>query len=93
VVLDDARRATVDLAITDECAFRDWMLHAAAVRTNHVHVVVSGDATPERMLITLKGSATARLLKAGLAEKGSPTWARHGSTRYLWDEDAVAEAV
>ncbi len=65
---------------------------AANVRTNHVHVVVAGAETPERMMTAFKAWSTRRMREAGLVAEGSP-WSRHGSTRYLWDETELADAV
>jgi hypothetical protein len=41
VLLDRARRASVERAIRETCAHRNWELRAINVRTNHVHVVAS----------------------------------------------------
>jgi len=41
VILSRAQRAAVRDAIRDLCASREWVLHALAVQTNHVHVVVA----------------------------------------------------
>src|SRR5215216_1710187 len=46
---DPIRRAVLDVLI-EVCRHRGWFLHAAHVRTTHVHLVVSGDAAPEKML-------------------------------------------
>src|SRR2546421_422465 len=48
--LDEPRRRIVLEAIQEVCRHRQWTLHAAHVRAHHVHVVVSGDATPEKMM-------------------------------------------
>src|SRR5258708_38386433 len=39
--LDSRQRRIVDNAIRGVCKYREWLLHAINVRTNHVHTVVS----------------------------------------------------
>jgi hypothetical protein len=60
---------------------------ALNVRTNHVHLLVAANERPERVMSTLKTWTTRDLREAGLAAPGQKVWARHGSTRYLWDEE------
>ncbi len=92
LTLDETRRFVVDQAISEVCAHRGWMLHALHVRTNHVHVVVSADRMPERVMNDLKSWATRAMIEAGSIQKGIKAWARHGSTRYLWNEEQVHDA-
>jgi REP element-mobilizing transposase RayT len=40
------------------CSHRDWILLAAHVRTNHVHVVVTTGDTAEQVMNTLKSYAS-----------------------------------
>jgi REP element-mobilizing transposase RayT len=88
----DHRRAVQD-AIREVSRHRKWSLHAANVRTNHVHVVISADRPPEFVMNSLKSWATRKLRDAGLAGSDQKVWARHGSTRYLWSEQDVVDAV
>jgi REP element-mobilizing transposase RayT len=53
-LLDQRRREIVLAAIQEACAFRQWTLLAAHVRTNHVHMVVDSPAKPEQVMTTLK---------------------------------------
>ena len=92
VMLSDAQREVVHRAILDVCRHRRWALHALNVRTNHVHLVVSSDEGPERVMNTLKSWATRRLTEAGQWAGGSRPWSRHGSTRYLWKPEQVENA-
>jgi len=91
--LDVARRQVTLRAIREIAERKHWPLHAAHVRSNHIHVVVSAGATPERVMNDLKTAASRRLNQAFPDERGRPRWARHGSTRYLWSEDEVAYKV
>ncbi len=40
-----------------------------------------------------KAWATRRLREASLAAQEERIWARHGSTRYLWNEEDLSNAV
>ncbi len=92
VRLDEARRNIVHQTINEAAKHRDWTVHAINIRTNHVHVVVSADAIPERVMNTMKSWATRRLVEAGVLPIGTKAWTRHGSTRYLWKTDQVEAA-
>jgi len=94
VVFDADCRVVVEGAIRDHGRVRGWAIHAVNVRSNHVHVVVENSGEmPERMMAQFKSWATRRLREAGLAEPDGRVWVDHGSTRYLWKEVSVAEAV
>ena len=71
------------------CRYRRWTLLAAHVRTEHVHVVVQAEATPERVLNDFKVYASRRLSEAGFENSERKRWTRHGSTRYLWKREQV----
>jgi REP element-mobilizing transposase RayT len=88
--LDEPRREVVLAAIRQDCEFRGWTLHAVHVRANHV--VVSAEPAPERVMNDLKSYASRRLNEAGFDSRERKRWTRHGSTRYLWDEEAVGRA-
>ena len=84
VTLDTTQRESVDAAIRRVCAHSGWRLLALNVRSNHVHCVVTSDTTPERTMTAFKSWATRGLDEAGRRPDGR-VWARHGSTRWLWD--------
>jgi REP element-mobilizing transposase RayT len=92
VVFDAEHRAIIRRTIAKVCAHRNWDLLAVNVRTNHVHVVVAAEDTPELVMTSLKSWSTRRLVAAGVTQRGSPVWSRHGSTRYLWTERQVGDA-
>lgn len=59
----------------------------------HVHAVIAGDTAPERMLTDFKAYAT-RALRRELPEiRRGRYWARHGSTRYLWNHVSLRAAI
>jgi REP element-mobilizing transposase RayT len=80
-VLDEAGRAVVLVAIQRHCARRGWNLLAAHVRSNHVHAVVE-ESYASRELNQLESDGPDR-----------KRWARHGSTRWLWKDEEVRQAL
>lgn len=92
VVLNAEMRRAVEVTIRNVCNFRDWTLYALNVRTNHVHVVVSAEQSPERVMNTLKSWSTRRLREANLYDCDHSPWTRHGSTRYLWNDEELQAA-
>jgi REP element-mobilizing transposase RayT len=91
--LDNPRRQSVLQAILKRSRDRGWQVLAAHVRSNHVHVVVEGDDEPELMMTQLKSAASRHLNEIGLGDSTTKRWARHGSTRRLWDRDSVLKAI
>ena len=91
--LDDARRAAVLRAIRNHCVFRAWKLLAAHVRVTHVHVVVETEVSPERVMTEFKSYASRELNRIEPGDSDRKRWARHGSTRWLWNDRAVQRAV
>ena len=87
----NARARSIALAATrDACAFRGWVLHAAHVRSNHVHVVVAAQVGPSELLKKLK-TRISRTLNEQVGKRR--WWAHHGSTIPLWDPHRVDDAV
>lgn len=86
------QRKSVETAIRAVSLHRGWLLEAIAVRSNHVHLVVSAQETPERVMNAFKSWGTRALNEAGLVDRGDKVWARHGSTRYLWQSSSLSDA-
>src|SRR5437868_4749636 len=80
--LDERRREAVLNSLQERCSQRNWSLLAAHVRTNHVHLVVEGEARPERVMNDLKSYASRSLNRMGLDPSARKRWTRHGSTRW-----------
>ena len=92
-LLDERRRAVVLDTIQEVVRYRRWQLLACHVRTNHVHIVVTAETKPEKIMSDFKAYASRRL-KERLGEPADcKRWTQHGSTRYMWDERQVAAAV
>jgi REP element-mobilizing transposase RayT len=92
-LLDGESRAIVLNAMREVCSNRGWRLLAAHVRKNHVHAVVEAEAQPERVMNSFKSYASRGLNRASLGDANRKRWARHGSTRCLWNDDEVRSAV
>lgn len=92
-LLNREQRRAVYHAIREVCRFRSYEIFALNVRTNHVHIVVFGESTPEKMMEAFKSYATRRLRSEELVSVEAKVWARHGSTRYLWKERSVNAAI
>ncbi|MEX2261585.1 MAG: transposase [Bryobacteraceae bacterium] len=91
--MDRRRREAVLASLRERCSNRQWKLLAAHVRTNHVHMVVEAEVRPERIMNDLKSYASRRLNDLGLDEPARKRWARHGSTRWLWNREHVTAAI
>jgi REP element-mobilizing transposase RayT len=89
-VLNAQRREVVLSAVKEVCNFRGWVLAAAHVRTDHVHVVVSAAEKPEVVMRDFKIYASKRLNQV---EENRRRWARHGSTRHLWNSESIRAAI
>jgi REP element-mobilizing transposase RayT len=87
------QREIVLQSIREVCTHRGWTLHAVHVRSTHVHVVVDGEVRPEAMMNAFKAYASRALNHSGVDGGSTTRWARHGSTRWLWDKIHVNAAV
>lgn len=92
VTLNAACRACVEAAIHEVAVHRKWRLHALAVQTNHVHLVVSTETTPEKAMSDFKAYSTRHLREKGLMPESTPIWSSHGSTKYLKSRVSLAAA-
>jgi REP element-mobilizing transposase RayT len=92
IYLTPEERTMVLGNVQQVCQHRGWELHAANVQSNHVHAVIYAEHTPEQVMNEIKVWATRRLVDAGLRERGTHIWVRHGSTRKLWRAEALVAA-
>ena len=91
--LNEQQRTLVSTVIADVSTFRNWILHECNVKTNHVHIVMSGDADPDKIMMDFKAYATRRLRESGELEQDRPVWTESGSTRFLWTETSLSAAI
>ena len=94
VALKAMQREIVEKAVRETCDFRQWMLRAINVRTNHVHIVVSaGVVKSELILNAFKANATRQLRQNDCWNSPYSPWADKGSKRYLWNDASIEVAV
>lgn len=94
VTLSHTARILVDDIMRQHCRIRGWNLSALAVRSNHVHVVVSEpEAAPEIMVKQLKEWGTRKLREHRILGPKDRAWADHASTIYLFEPGSLDEAV
>jgi REP element-mobilizing transposase RayT len=91
--LDRESRTAVLSALRGHCLHRGWSLLAAHVRTNHVHAIVEADVRPGKVMNELKSYASRELNRLDRDEPDRKRWARHGSTRWLWNDEDVQQAL
>ncbi len=88
-VMSAAEREVVCQAIRE----RGWDLLAVHVRSNQVHVVVSAERDPGRLMSDLKGRASRNLTLAGFDDAARRRWTRHGSTQHLFRDEEVEAKI
>ncbi len=94
VSLDASSRKTVESAIREVCAHRNWLLRAINVRTNHVHLVISiGAVNTSKALNNFKAYATRKLRENNCWKFAHSPWSDRGSKRRLWNERSIEIAV
>jgi len=91
--LSEGRRSVVLKTIREVAHHRRWKLWAVHVRSNHVHIVATGAATPEKMTIDFKAWASRRIREAFGESADRDRWTQGGSTLYLWSEAALHEKI
>jgi REP element-mobilizing transposase RayT len=93
-LLDLRMRSAVDAAVRRRCGKLGWTVCALAVRSNHVHLVVTvPDASPGKAMGILKVAATRALNALAGAAARKRWWTKDGSKRILDSEEAVEAAV
>lgn len=87
-------REVVDDAIRAHAEIRSWRVLGLNVRTNHVHLVIEASShSPEQVMAQCKSWATRRLRDRGLLDGRKRVWTKMGSTRSLWNEQALTAAL
>jgi len=92
-VLDQPRREVVCSTILEVGRHRGWKIWTIHVRSNHVHVVVTADAKPEKVSADFKAWSSRRLREAFDEDPKRDRWTQHGSMLYLWKEDDVHSKI
>jgi len=93
VLLEQHDRDTVEQACQAHCDHRGWHLFAVNARTNHVHVVVAADTSPQKVRDQLKANCTGELRRQDQPLVAERTWTRGGDCEILDLEDDIESAV
>jgi len=93
IKLNALHRNIVLQAILEVCKFRGWLAHAVHVRSNHIHIVVSGREKPEKMMRDFKIYATKTIKKDSDKISAEKYWTRHGSTKYIWTKEKLRSSI
>ena len=93
VLLEPHDRKTIEQACRKHCEHRGWHLFAVNARTNHVHVVVAADASPQKVRDQLKANCTGGLRRQDKPLIAVRTWTRGGDCEVLDTEDDIEAAV
>ena len=92
-LLDSTRRSAVLESIREVCLHRRWNLLAAHIRSTHVHAIVEAEAKPEKIMNDLKSYASRKLNRLGCDAPQRKRWTHHGSTRWLFEDENVRQAI
>ncbi|MEM7560262.1 MAG: transposase, partial [Planctomycetota bacterium] len=93
VLLNQQHRETVESARRIHCDFRGWHLCAVNARSNHVHVVVTADTSPQKVRDQLKANCTRALRTQEQPLIRERTWTRLGDCEILDTDDHIEAAV
>ena len=90
-VLDERSRQIILQAMLDVAQNRHWIIPAIHIRSSHIHSIVKAHPKPERIMNDLKAYCTRALRANNYSRKHF--WTHHGSTRYLYTDAKIQEAV
>jgi REP element-mobilizing transposase RayT len=93
IKLNAFSRNIVLQAVLEVCKFRGWFAHAVHVRSNHIHIVVSGQKEPEKMMRDFKVYATRAIKKDSNQISTKKYWTQHGSTKYIWTRERLFSSI
>ncbi|MCX7120327.1 MAG: transposase [Gammaproteobacteria bacterium] len=92
-LMNAPQRQTVLESIINTCKFAGWHLHAAHVRSNHLHVVLNTEKEIEKVSISLKAYATRYLKKEYPELQRERFWSSGSSTGYIFRSDYLLRAI
>jgi REP element-mobilizing transposase RayT len=93
VKFDLQQRRAIERGMKETCHFRKWNLWAVNVRTNHVHCVLTAHFSAKRVIAALKANATRTMRAASCWGGDFSPWARGGSTKYVWTDEELRNAI
>lgn len=93
MILTAEQRLLVEQTIRDHCRIRGWPLHAVNARSRHVHVVVTADCDPDKVMnqfeawCSRKLSDAAELVRAVAKKAGRRHWFTEGGDKEVIDNE------
>ena len=93
VIFNERQCEIIEKAMKEVCHYRDYVLLAINVRSNHLHAVVSAQSKPEPIADAFKSYSTRKLRESELMPRVIRPWSRGRSRRYLWKPEHVAKAI
>ena len=90
----DAMRQVVLDTIAEVAKYRKWMVHAANVQKDHLHILIlANDKSPDDVMKTLKAYATRRLRESHLVQSKRNVWTEGGSTRWVKTSEQARNVI
>ena len=87
------QRQIIESLILAICDRGGWILHAAAARPDHTHVVLTADADGAAVRPLLKRWLGQALSKHLPLRPDQTFWAECGSVKWIWDDDYFGRAT
>lgn len=93
ILLNETQRNAVENVCRRHSAIRSWRLHAVSARSNHVHVVVTANASPQKVRDQFKANATRALRELPGAITNEKVWTRGGDTEVIDGDESLEKVV
>jgi REP element-mobilizing transposase RayT len=93
VVLHKEHREAVEKVCREHAALRHWILHAIAVRSNHVHLAVTARDVPSKVRDQFKANGTRVLRKTIVPISNEKVWTRGGDIEILDKDEDLYQVV
>ena len=90
LTLSPAQRLRIEDVCRQHADIRNWQMHAMSVRSNHVHLVVSAAADPQKVRDQFKANATRVLRQPPHAIEQEHIWTRGGDIEFIDRESDLA---
>ena len=92
-LMDQSMRELALSTVIEICRKRNWELYAMHARSNHIHIVINSQEEAKKMMGDIKAWLSRRL-RGSFSDLGKrKLWTHHGSTKYLWNENALLKAI
>lgn len=93
VLLRPCDREVIEQACCEHARYREWALHAVNARTNHVHVVLAANESPQKVRDQLKANCTRSLRNQPNPLQNEKTWTKGGDCAVLYSDEELDAAV